>query len=53
MRPMYKLKHLLLCALILAVVAACGQKGPLYLPPADTGATQGEIDSDEEGDDGP
>jgi predicted small lipoprotein YifL len=43
------LKTLLLCTLLSTAVAACGQKGPLYLP--EDGAGQPPADSQQDEDD--
>ena len=51
----FKLFLAALLAAVFLLVSACGQKGPLYLPEDEAGATQaGESDEqqeDEEGDD--
>jgi predicted small lipoprotein YifL len=49
---MLKLKYLLLCSLIVATLAGCGQKGPLYLPSGETEPAPVEDPLPEEDDDG-
>lgn len=40
--------RLLLAACLLALLAACGQKGDLYLPDAPAGSTQGVPDDEDD-----
>jgi predicted small lipoprotein YifL len=49
---MYKLKTSVLWALILAGLAACGQKGPLYLPDGAKSAAPAEVEEQQEEEDG-
>ena len=46
--PMYTLKTTLLCALLLAGLAACGQRGPLYLPDGAKSAAPAEAEEEQE-----
>lgn len=45
---MYTLKTTLLCALLLAGLAACGQRGPLYLPDGAKSAAPAEAEEEQE-----
>jgi predicted small lipoprotein YifL len=47
---MNKLKILLICSLLLSALAACGQKGPLYLPEGEQSMAPGEETGEEEED---
>ena len=49
---MYKLKLHLLCALLLAGLAACGQRGPLYLPDGAKSAAPAETEEEREEENG-
>jgi predicted small lipoprotein YifL len=48
---MNKLRTLLLFTLVLAALAACGQRGPLYLPDSDSVPAKVEPPTEEEDDD--
>jgi len=45
---MSKLRISLLCALLLACLAACGQKGPLYLPDGAESAAPADLEEERE-----
>ena len=49
---MSKLKVHLLCALLLASLAACGQRGPLYLPDGEKSAAPAEVEEELEEENG-
>ncbi len=48
-----KLMKILIVGVLLAVlIAACGLKGPLYIPPPETPATEAQTDPESEEEDG-
>ena len=50
--PMKLLRHLLIAALAITLLSACGQKGPLYLPEDGSGVTPAAPAEEDEDDDG-
>jgi predicted small lipoprotein YifL len=46
------LRHLLVAALLIPLLSACGQKGPLYLPEDNSSQAPAEPIEEEEDDDG-